>query len=60
MFKKKPKVINISKLQAILLLEVDFNGLNIITFNSWLILTIERTNVIFYKIISYRKLQSSI
>ena len=60
MFKNKPKVINISKLQEILLLEVYFNGLNKITFNSWLIQTMERATIIFYKIISYRKLQSVI
>ena len=51
MLKKKPGVINMSKLRIILLLEADFNGLNKIIFNSRLILIMERAYAIPYEII---------
>ena len=51
---KKPGVINISKLRAILLLEADFNGLNKIIFNLQFIPRIEQVQVISNEIISSR------
>ena len=57
---KKPGVINALKLQVILLLEADFNGLNKIIFNNWLILIIERVHVIPHEIIRGRRYQLAI
>ena len=57
MLEKKPGVINVSKLQAILLLKADFNRLNKILFNNQLILAMERAHVILHEIIGGRRHQ---
>ena len=49
-----------SKLRAILLLEVDFNALNKIVFNNWTLPTLESTKAIPYKVIRGRRGQSLI
>ena len=51
---------NIQKLRVILLLEVDFNMLYKIVFNSRIMLVLENTSVIPYKIIGERRTQSAI
>ena len=50
MLKKKPNNISVSKLRAILLLDVDFNAINKIIFNTRLIPTLEAQNSIPRKI----------
>ena len=55
MLEKKPGIISIIQLRAILHLEADFNGMNKIVFNSQLIPAIERNNAIPHKIISGRR-----
>ena len=49
---KKPNDISVSKLQAILLLEADFNATNKIIFNTRVIPQIERQNKISREIVS--------
>ena len=52
--------INIAKLRAILLLEVDFNTLNKIIFNRRVILRIKTAKTIPYEVIGGRRGQSSL
>ena len=52
MLKKEVGNINITKLRVILLLEVDFNGMNKIIFNMKVIPTLE-----YHKSISYKLLE---
>ena len=57
---KKPNNISVSKLQAILLLEADFNASNKIIFNSRMIPIIETSNNIPHKIVGDRQSQSAL
>ena len=47
--------INVTKLRVILLLKANFNALNKIIFNSRIILRIEVSNTISYKVIGQRR-----
>ena len=60
MLEKLKGYIDIAKLRAILLLEAYFNALNKLDFNTKLMLSLERTNSIPYKIIGGRRRHSSI
>ena len=51
MLEKNQRVVNVSKLRAILLLEADFNKVNKTLFNKRLILSIEQAHVILKEII---------
>ena len=59
MLKKYRRVINISKLRAILLLEVDFNGLNKLIYNTRVLPKLENSYSIPYEIIGGRREQLS-
>ena len=60
MLEKKEGVINATKLRVILLLEVDFNVINTIIFNTRLIPIIEKLNLILNKLIDGYRAQSTI
>ena len=60
MLEKKPGVVRVNKLRAILLLEADFNGINKIIFNTKLIPSIEHSQSILREIISSRRAQLAI
>ena len=60
MLEKKPKVVKVTKLRAILLLEANFNGVNKILFNTRLIPLMEQAHVIPKEIISGRRVQLAI
>ena len=60
MLEKSKDHIDVAKLRAILLLEVDFDALNKIVFNTKLMISLKRTNSIPYEIIGERRGQSSI
>ena len=60
MLEKKPNNISISKLRAILLLEVDLNTVNKIIFNIRLILILKSNNLILKELISGLQGQSII
>ena len=55
MLEKRKGVINVSKLRAILLLEVDFNGLNKLIYNTRVLLILENSQSIPYEIIGGRR-----
>ena len=55
MLEKKPGVIKVTILRAILLLEADFNGVNKILFNTRLISLMEQAHVILKEIIGGRR-----
>ena len=59
MLEKSSGNVNISKLRAILLLEADFNGINKILFNSYILPQLESNKAIPYKVIGGRRSQSS-
>ena len=60
MLEKKPGVVRVDKLRAILLLEADFNGINKIIFNTKLIPSIEHSQSIPREIIGGRRAQLAI
>ena len=60
MLKMKANDILVLNLRVILLLEVDFNILNKIIFNSCLILTLEKRNLMLREIIRGRRNQSTL
>ena len=60
MFEKSPEQISVSKLRAILLLEVDFNAVNKIVFNTRLLPTIERSGSIPTELVEGHYSQSSL
>ena len=60
MLEKKPGVIKVTILRAILLLEADFNGVNKILFNTRLIPSMEQAHIIPKEIIGGRRAQSAI
>ena len=60
MLEKEAGNINMDKLRAILLLEVDFNALNKIVFNGRVILRIKIAKTIPYEVIGRRRGQSSL
>ena len=55
MLEKEARNINVAKLRAILLLEVDFNTLNKIVFNGRVIPRIETAKTIPYEVIGGRR-----
>ena len=60
MLEKSAGNVQVSKLRAILLLEVDFNALNKIVFNNCTLPSLEASQSIPYEIIGGRRGQSSI
>ena len=57
---KKPRVIKVNILRAILLLEADFNSVNKILFNTRLIPSMEQAHIIPKEIIGSRRVQLAI
>ena len=55
MLKKSKENIEVAKLRAILLLEVDFNGLNKIIYNHRVLPKLEDNRVIPYEVIGKRR-----
>ena len=55
MLEKKPRIIKVTKLRAILLLEANFNGINKILFNTRLIPLMEQAHIIPKEIIGSRR-----
>ena len=60
MLEKKPRIVKVTKLKAILLLEANFNSVNKILFNIRLIPSMEQAHVIPKEIIGGRRAQSAI
>ena len=59
MLEKAPGNIDVKKLRAILLLELDFNTVHKIIFNKRMMPRLKEANVIPYKIIGGRRIQAA-